>query len=196
MKNLFKSSLLVMAILMATITLAKNIDPSIKIKLIESKLIQLTMDETIKNVEVSVKDSKGEIVYTKKSENFNISKKYDLNNLPSGSYFMEIESSTKIKIIPFNVLSKSIELNEEKENVYYKPIVRKEGANVFISKLALNNEDLEIILYDVDSAVLFTEKLEGNAILERKLNLMNLKSGNYNLILRSGSKTFYEAIKL
>lgn len=196
MKNLLKSSLLVIAILMTTITLAKNNDPSIKIRLVESKLIQLTMDVTIKMVEVTVKSSNGEIIYSEKSENLNLSKKYDLKNLPIGSYVMEIESQTKVKLIPFNVLTKSIELNEKKENVYYKPIVRKEGSSVFISKLALNNEALEILLYDLNSNKLFSERLEGNAILERKLNLLNLESGDYSLILRSGGKTFYETIKL
>lgn len=196
MKNLLKSSLLVIAILMTTITLAKNNDPSIKIRLVESKLIQLTMDVTIKMVEVTVKSSNGEIIYSEKSENLNLSKKYDLKNLPIGSYVMEIESQTKVKLIPFNVLTKSIELNEKKENVYYKPIVRKEGSAVFISKLALNNEALEILLYDLNSNKLFSERLEGNAILERKLNLLNLESGDYSLILRSGGKTFYETIKL
>tara|TARA_R110001583_G_scaffold8413_6_gene40206 strand:+ start:2314 stop:2904 length:591 start_codon:yes stop_codon:yes gene_type:complete len=196
MKNLFKSSLLIFAILITNVSFAKDVDPSFKIKLIETKLIHLTMNGNGKLVEVSVKDSNGEIIYSEKSENFDISKKYDLKLLPKGSYFMEIESPTKIKVIPFKVLFKTIDLKEEDEVTYYKPTVRKEGTDVFISKLALNNENLEIFLYDVDSNILFTEKLEGNAILKRKLNLMNLNSGDYNLVLRSNGKIFYETIKL
>lgn len=196
MKNLVKSSLLVITMFMITVVVAKNNDPNIKIKLIESKLVQLTMKGSIKMVEVSVKDKNCETIYHEKSDNFNLSKKYDLKNLPIGDYFMEIESLTKIKVVPFKVLSNSINLIEDDEVTYYKPIVKKEGTDLFISKLNLNNENLEIVLYDADSNILFTEKLEGNAILERKLNLMNLNSGHYNLVLRGSGKTFYETIKL
>jgi hypothetical protein len=62
--------------------------------------------------------------------------------------------------------------------------------------LTFNNENLEIILLDVNSNILFAKKLERNAILERKLNLINLNSGEYNLVLRSNGKTFYETIML
>lgn len=196
MKNFVKSSLLVVAMLMITVGVAKNIDPNIKVILIESKLVQLTMNGGLRMVEVSVKDKNGEIIYHERSENLNLSKKYDLKNLPMGDYYMEIESLTKIKVVPFKVLSNSIDLIEADEVSYYKPIVRKEGTGVLISKLALNNENLEIFLYDASGNILYTEKLEGNAVLKRKLNLMNLNSGDYNLVLRSNGKTFYETIML
>ena len=65
------------------------------------------------------------------------SKKYDLQTLPVGDYYFEIEGRTKINVIPFKVTSEGTEFSNTVESIYYKPIVRQDGDLLFISKVSL-----------------------------------------------------------
>ena len=155
MKNLMKSSLLIIALLTGSITMANVNDPGIKVNLIESKLMRLTVSGVSDAFEISVKDSYWVLLHKENMQCDNNSKKYDLANLPNGNYFMEIESKTKIKIIPFKVSSNSVELDNSDEIIHFKPTIRKMDDIVYISMLALNKEKLEILLYDQDHNLLF-----------------------------------------
>ncbi|REE80635.1 putative secreted protein (Por secretion system target) [Lutibacter oceani] len=196
MKNLMKRSLLIITFFTVSISMANNNDPGIKVNLIENKLIQLTLSGDSDVFEISVRDNYGVLLHKENLQSDNNSKKYDLANLPNGNYFMEIESSTKIKVIPFKVSAKSVALKNDDEIIHFKPTIRKTEDIVYVSMLALNNEKLEVLLYDMNNNLLYSETLQDKEILERKLNLMNLKSGSYSMILRSNGKAFYETIKI
>lgn len=196
MKNLMKRSLLIITFFTVSISMANNNDPGIKVNLIENKLIQLTLSGDSDVFEISVRDNYGVLLHKENLQSDNNSKKYDLANLPNGNYFMEIESSTKIKVIPFKVSAKSVVLKNDDEIIHFKPTIRKTEDIVYVSMLALNNEKLEVLLYDMNNNLLYSETLQDKEIIERKLNLMNLKSGSYSMILRSNGKAFYETIKI
>lgn len=196
MKNLMKRSLLIITFFTVSISMANTNDPGIKVNLIENKLIQLTLSGDSDVFEISVRDNYGVLLHKENLQSDNNSKKYDLANLPNGNYFMEIESSTKIKVIPFKVSAKSVVLKNDDEIIHFKPTIRKTEDIVYVSMLALNNEKLEVLLYDMNNNLLYSETLQDKEIIERKLNLMNLKSGSYSMILRSNGKAFYETIKI
>ena len=117
--------------------------------------MRLTVSGVSDAFEISVKDSYWVLLHKENMQCDNNSKKYDLANLPNGNYFMEIESKTKIKIIPFKVSSNSVELDNSDEIIHFKPTIRKMDDIVYVSMLALNKEKLEILLYDQDHNLLF-----------------------------------------
>ena len=198
MKNLMKKSLFVIAFLTVSIAMANinDNDPRVKVNIIETKLMKLTLTGNTEMFEVTVKDSYGYQLHTEKLNSLDYSKKYDLTNLPNGNYTMEFESKSRIKVVPFRVSSSAIVLNNSEEVVYFKPMVRKVEDDVFVSMLALNNENLEILLYDEDNNLLYTDILKNSRNLDRKFNLSNLRSGDYSMVLRTNGRTFYETIKL
>ncbi|SNR67199.1 hypothetical protein SAMN06265371_108116 [Lutibacter agarilyticus] len=194
MKNLIKKSLLVVAVLTTIVMSGANINNNVKVNVIDSKVIDLKLKNSDGDLTISVRDAKGETLYTEKFEGNYFSKKYDLNTLPTGDYYFEIEGRTKINLMPFKVTSEGIEFDNKVESIYYKPNVRQDGDLVFISKVALNNENFTISLYDDHLNMLYKEELSGQVNLGKTLNLMKLEKGSYSVVMKSGGKSFEQKI--
>lgn len=194
MKNLIKKSLLIVAILTTVVTNATNINKNVEVNGIDLKLIDLKLKNSDGDLTISVKDTYGETLHTEKFEGNYFSKKYDLNTLPIGDYYFEIEGRTKINLMPFKVTLKGLEFENKVESTYYKPTVRQDGDLVFISKVALNNDNITIYLYDKHFNVLYKETLGEDVNLGKTLNLMSLKSGTYSLVMKCGGKVFEQKI--
>ena len=194
MKNLIKRSLLIVAVLTTIVINAGNIANNVEVKVIDSKLIDLKLNNSDGDLKISVFDSYGEVLYSEQFQGSVFSKKYDIETLPSGDYYFEIEGQTKINVMPFTVTNKGVDFNNTIESTYYKPTVRQEGDLVYISKIALNNEDLEIILYDAGFNTLYKEELTGEINFGKTLNLKMLKAGNYKIVMKSDGKVFEQKI--
>ena len=193
MKNLIKKSLLIVAVLTTVVINANNIN-NVFVNVIDAKLIDLKLNNSDGDLQISIKDTYGEVLHIEEFEGSSFYQKYDLNTLPVGDYYFEIEGQTKINKMPFKVTSKGIEFQNEINSTYYKPTIRQEGDLVFITKVALTDENLTIVLYDHDSNTLYKEELNNNVELGKTLNLVKLKAGSYNLLLKSGGKVFEQKI--
>jgi len=197
MKSLIKKSLVIAMLFTAMVTAASNEDSGVKFTLVDSKLIDLKLQNSDGDILISVKDIDGHVLYSENYEGLNFSKKYDLATLPNGDYFFEIEGSTKIKLMPFKVSSKKVSFNNEIETVYYKPTVRQDKNLVYVSKVTFNEEaSLAISLYDEKLNELYSEDLSGTLSLGKILDISKLAKGNYKLVLKSGNKVFTEEIKI
>lgn len=197
MKSLIKKSLVIAMLFTAMVTAASNEDSGVKFTLVDSKLIDLKLQNSDGDILISVKDIDGHVLYSENYEGLNFSKKYDLATLPNGDYFFEIEGSTKIKLMPFKVSSKKVTFNNEIETVYYKPTVRQDKNLVYVSKVTFNEEaSLAISLYDEKLNELYNEDLSGTLSLGKILDISKLAKGNYKLVLKSGNKVFTEEIKI
>jgi len=198
MKSLIKKSLVIVMLFTAIVTSATDTDNSIKFTVINSKLIDLKLQNSDGDILISVKDIEGHVLYSENYEGINFSKKYNLAALPNGDYFFEIEGRTKMKLMPFKVSSKKVSFNNEIETIYYfKPIVRRDKNLVYVSKVTLNKEEsLTVSLYDENLNELYSEDLSGALSLGKVLNISKLEKGNYKLVLKSGNKIFTEKIKI
>ena len=134
MKNLIKKCLLIVAVLTTIVMSGANINNNVEVNVIDSKLIDLRLKNSDGDLTISIIDTYGETLYTEKFEGSYFSKKYDLNTLPAGNYYFEIEGRTRINLMPFKITSKGFEFKNEIESTFYKPIVRQERDLVFISK--------------------------------------------------------------
>jgi hypothetical protein len=197
MKSLIKKSWVIAMLFTAMVMVASNEDSGVKFTLVDSKLIDLKLQNSDGDILISVKDIDGHVLYSENYEGLNFSKKYDLATLPNGDYFFEIEGSTKIKLMPFKVSSKKVSFNNEIETVYYKPTVRQDKNLVYVSKVTFNEEaSLAISLYDEKLNELYSEDLSGTLSLGKILDISKLAKGNYKLVLKSGNKVFTEEIKI
>lgn len=195
MKNLIKKSLLIVAVLTTMVMTGTELENSVNLKLIDAKLVNLTLQNSDGDLQVSIRDNQGHVLYSENFQGIDFSKKYDLTTLPQGEYFFEIEGQTKIKMMPFKVSLKSVEFENKIETVFLKPTVRRNEDLLFISKVSFKNEPLTIILYDENSTVLYKEELTGNVTLGKTLNLAKLNYGYYKLVMLSEDKVFTENIR-
>ena len=193
MKNLIKKSVLMAMLMIALVSNASEKSLSLKIISHESKVVELILNNHDGSSEVFIKDKKGFQLYKVLIKDKEFLKKFDLSELPDGEYYFEINSQTKIVTKPFSVASNTLEFS--KETIVFKPIVRFKNDIIYLSKFTLHNETLDVFLYDDNQHLLYSEKLFGQNNLNRKLNLSNLDSGSYSLVLKSEGKLYNEVFK-
>ena len=196
MKNLFKRSLLVIALftLLGSNAMSNDNNLNDNLIIVNGKLVDLTLKYTDGELKINIKDSFGIVLYNDIYTGVEFTKKFDLTSLPNGNYYFEIEGQTKIKMIPFTVILNNIDFQKEEETIFFKPIIRFKENVVYISKLALKKGKMKIKIYDDNSNLIYTEDLKEKLYLERKLNLSMLESGSYNIVLKSEGKIFKEKV--
>lgn len=190
-----KKLLFIVAVLTSIVTTAKDGELDMRVSALNAKTINLVLRNADGDIQVSIKDNKGFKLYTKKFQASYVSKKFDLRTLETGDYIIEIKGQTKIIVMPFTVEENHVKINSKYETVFYKPIVRLENDDVFISVLAGDNESSEIALYDEYDNLLYSEEIVGKVNLRRKLNISKLVKGEYRLVMKRGNKTFGQIIK-
>lgn len=196
MKNLIKKVILIAVMVTGLVSMASERDGNIEIKDLNSKVIQFTLNNFDGDLQVTVKDTHDYVLYKENFEGTIYSKKYDLSELPNGIYFVELRGETKIKTIPFIVSGNKVEFNYEASKIYFKPVIVVKDKKVNITKLALDKESFLIEVYNVNSKLIYKEVLEGKKHLQRRLNLEELPSGTYYLVLRSKGKVIRKAIEI
>jgi hypothetical protein len=196
MKKTMKS-MLVMAILCTNIAVvAKSNYYYSSEPLTKAKLSTINFKNFDGDLNITIKDSYGLIFFKEKFKGVDFKNTYDLTSLPTGKYFFEINGQTKIKVVPFYVKERVVSFENDKEQIYFKPIVREHEDNLFsISMVALNAKSLKIKLYDMESNLIYSEELTDDLYLGRFINISNLDSGVYKLVMQSNGRTFVERIR-
>jgi len=159
---------------------------------------------TIKDVRegqsLIIKDLNGLILYKEFIKESGLySKAFDLTELPDGEYVFELEKDMEIKSMPFKVLSNKVSFLKEKETTIYKPYVFKKNDYIYISKLALSGEPLEIkIYYDDNSSekLIYSETVKDVKTIGKTYKLLKYATGEYKVALTSNNRTYYKQFTL
>jgi len=144
-----------------------------------------------------IKDLNGIILYKEYIKNSGeYSKGFDLTSLPNGSYVFELDKDLEIKSYPFTVESNKV-LFSENETTIHKPFVTSKGNYLYVSKLALNNEPLEIkIFYKDSSELIYSEIIKDTKSIQKAYKLSSNSKGDYTVVLSSNGREYYEYITL
>ena len=156
---------------------------------------------TINNVkqgnQLIIKDFNGLILYKEQiKDSGKYSKGFDLTSLPDGSYVFELEKDLEIKSFPFTVTAKNVVFNEN-ETTIHKPCVSFKNNYIYVSKLALNNEPLDVKIYYQDgTGLIYSENIKDTKVIEKVYKLALNAKGNYKIVLSSNGREYYEYMTL
>lgn len=149
---------------------------------------------------VSIKDESGIVLYKETIQQAGVYKKgFDFSNLADGKYFLEVNKDVEIDIAPFSVKDKKVSFDDEKSETIFKPVTILKGDKVFITKLALHNEALDIQVYfDNNDAngydLIHSESIAGPKNIERIFQIENFKKGSYKIVYKTQGRLFVEYI--
>ena len=142
------------------------------------------------NLQVQIYDLKGEVLLsevlnTKETKQ----RSYNLQNLPSGEYFMEIVSDKEIITRLFSYRKDVITIKEEK--VINKPTFFKKNYTWTLSLLTFG-KDATVKIYDDFGRELYTEEIKEQQSISRKYNMAKQRSGEYTIKVLVDDKSFYD----
>jgi len=157
---------------------------------------------TLKNVKegnlLSVRDINGVILYKEYiQESGTYTKGFDLTALPNGAYIFELDKDLEINTIPFTVKSNIVVFDKENEKTIFKPMARVKDDIVYVSKLSLNEDPLEIKVFFEGlngSELMLTETIENTKIIERIYRLDGLNTGSYKIVFYTEGREFIKTI--
>lgn len=144
-----------------------------------------------------IKDLNGIILYKEQiKDSGSYSKGFDLTSLPDGSYVFELDKDLEIKSFPFSVNLKNVVFGKN-ETTIHKPYVTSKENYIYISKLALNDEPLDIKIYYQDkSQLIYSEKVKDTKNIQKVYKLSSQVKGDYTIVLNSNGREYYEYITL
>ncbi|CDF81125.1 conserved hypothetical protein [Formosa agariphila KMM 3901] len=161
--------------------------------------ITLTLDYVKAGQQLSIKDINGLVLYNKIIEKEGIfSNRFDLTALPNGRYFFEHEKDYQIKIIPFDVSSNKVTFDTTCEQVIFKPVLHVKDNLLYVSKLDLNREDINIAIFhdgnsnSGDYNLVHAENFTNTMKLERIYSLTNTRKGNYKVVVNANNREYIE----
>ena len=192
MKRVIKKSLVLIIMLVTMISYAdKNITNT-------EKVTNLKIENVKKGSVLTIKDTKGLILYTETIETSgDYNKRFDLTFLPDGDYFFELDKDVEIKIIPFQVKALNVIIKKEDKKTVFKPIVYYRNKKVYISRMSLTNEPLDVKIYFENGQLIKSEivKKKGN-FLGKVYDFSKAEKGNYFVNIRVEGKLFESRVKL
>lgn len=149
-----------------------------------------TAEWTAKNLIITISDRAQNVVFRDKIKNDKDSRKYNLKNLPSGSYKLEISGGQKTTFQNIEITSEGVILESEVQTIY-RPTVKFKGSNLDVNILALENlANLSIL--DESGETVFFEDFKATSI-QRRYNLDKLAKGSYTVQTKVANQVFYDS---
>lgn len=191
MKKVVRSIAVVALMFVAATGLAK--EPKLSLTPNQEKSLNFEMDVTSKQTFVSIVDADGLIIYSENVKELNkYTKKFNLKNLPEGSYFLSVEDSLKETVFAFSVDDTKIVIAKRKENA--KPIFRRMEGKVFLNLLNLEKEVVKIKVLDSEGRTVFKETITDEMLIEKVFNFEDAFKDNYTVVVQNNKDTYFEDV--
>ena len=137
-------------------------------------------------------DKEEHIIYRENFSNGIFSKKIDLKLIENGIYSFVMENELRSVVYTVDVNSMGVKIIERIEK--NKPFFRKKGDLVYVNLLNVNTDDVVIEVYDNNGEILFNEIIENSLIVGKVFNFKKAKNGNYTVIVKDKSTSYYKNI--
>ena len=118
-------------------------------------------------------------------------RRYNLINLPDGTYNLEIDDVQKTITMVLRIDSDVLEI--EKEEKIYKPhsFFQEQKWNLSVMSMG---KDVNVRIVDQTGKLVFEEEITGQLSIQRRYNLSKLKKGNYNFYVYMAGNNYNQGI--
>ncbi|KAB1066871.1 hypothetical protein F6U93_13540 [Tamlana haliotis] len=167
---------------------------------VEANKTTLTLNYAKAGSALSIKDVAGSVLYSETiATTGSYKREFDLTFLPNGNYLFEVEKDLEIKEIPFTLTEGVANFNKNEEKLVYKPFVRVSNDIVYISKLAIDGEDLKVEIFYTEknrsnSELVISEQFSNENSIQKAYKLEGLNNGSYEIVLHSANRTYIKNI--
>lgn len=189
MKTILKVTTVLALLLTTAIGLAKNSDIRLRTTK-QPKSLLLTMENVSKEFTLRITDKNDNILYFEKMGNTSIVKKFDLQSLQNGTYFLT--TSDLDRVIVYTVVIADDKVNILKKDETAKPHFRVTKEKLFVNYLNLDKSKVVIKVYDEEYRMVFSEIVMEEMIIEKAFNFKGAYKGNYSVVVSDTNETYSE----
>ena len=165
-----------------------RIDPEENSKTLVFRYDNLSTDAMLKFI-----DEQGNVIFSESLEDkAEYLKRFNLNTLETGTYFLEVEDA--IKETEYTILVEDSGISIENKLEKNKPVFRKKDGLVYLNLLNLSKKEVEIKVFDNDNRVVFNQVFEKEERIEKAFNFKNAYSGRYNIMVKNLNDKYFEEV--
>lgn len=199
MKNVIKRSLAVVVLSIATLASVSAKDFYMEVKKVDDRTVDLIIEKTNQPVDIAFVDANGMVLYSYSYKELPSSiKRYNFKDLPNGTYFFKVESSTKIERIPVVVTATETVINSDKKEVTFKPHFRVDGEVVSVNLLNIDESIVDIKVIDqTTNSLVHQEVLKGKKSIGKRFDFSSVNDHRvYRLEVTHLGNTYYKTVSL
>lgn len=137
-----------------------------------------------------LKDAEGRTLHRESIKGYAYMKKYNMANLPSGEYTIEVTSDEGVSQETFT-LSSGVA-----QPVYFKPAIKMSEETVNIMFKNSITSPVSLKLHDRYGRVLYQETVDSQKEYSKGLNLSKLNAGQYSLSITGNDYVYSKSIAL
>lgn len=161
-----------------------------------SKITVVEFDNVKKGHKLLVKDEHGIILHSETvKNNGDLSKLFDLKQLKSGKYTVELDKDFEIIIKSFDIKNNTITFYSNTKTKIFKPTIRIENNKLLVSQMSLESDSIDVEIYYGDNLI-YSEAVKGEKTINRIYKLSETEVGDYQAIIRTGDRTYVKSFKL
>ncbi|MGB5369762.1 MAG: hypothetical protein WBN18_04985 [Flavobacteriaceae bacterium] len=190
MKNYLKLVTVSTLLFFSLITTAK--EPKL-VTDVASKSMVFELEAPSKGTSIRLIDSEGNIIYAEKvlvREKF--AKKFDLNKLALGNYYLKVDDAVKEITYALLLNAENVAVIDRHEN--HKPVFVREGGKLLMNLLNLEGNAVSLSVLDSENRVLFNQNVDGSTVIEKAFNFESALNDNYTIVVKNGKDTYYETV--
>ncbi len=192
MKTIKKLTLSTAFLFITAFGMANKIDLRI-VKDEDSKTLVFRYDNLSTDATLKFIDEQGNVIFAEALEDkTEYLKRFNLNSLETGIYFLEVEDA--VKETEYTILVEDSGISIENKLEKNKPVFRKKDGMVYLNLLNLSKKEVEIKVIDNNDSVVFSQVLENEGLIEKAFNFKNAYRGRYNIIVKNLNDKYFEEI--
>lgn len=191
MRTIKNKLVVMMMVIVSTAGFSQERKTNVSVEAIGTKTVVFhTNMQGSTGTKVQLRDVRGKVLHSEMLLNKErVTKKFDLNALPDGKYFLEVENEAQFVTIPMEITENGTEVIRNDEVVINKPVLRQNGELIDIILPEEDTAGLKVVIFDNKSHMIYKESLEGSQTL-RRYNLSQLEKGDYLFRISQGGRKF------
>jgi len=131
-------------------------------------------------IQVSIKDLNGVTLYDDTLSKHKINhRKYDLRNLPIGSYSVIVTYDKMMKIQKIKKQHNSIKIEKDTVQTIFKPTYKEHSDYLDLNILSLSKQNIYLKIEDDEGRIIYTNQNQINGSYQKRFNLSQLPEGSY-----------------
>lgn len=192
MKKILKFGLVLVVALTTMNGHASTVDFTLDVKKEQGKKVTFAVNK-INIMNLSIYDADDKLIHSEKVDfKKDVSRTYDLNALPEGTYFLEVESDLTISRYQISVAGATASLSANAISEDYKPVpvfLYKDGL-VWVNIVNLDQSPVYIQIIDKDGDEVYNSAKLMDQNVTKIFDVNNIENEKYTFVMTYKDKTF------
>lgn len=195
MKNVMKIGLALAMFMTAFAVRANDTDAYLSVRSGIGKLVNFTINND--KAQVAIYSANGEVIYSEnlKAKDGRINRTYDLASFPTGTYYLEAETGTKVARYEIRINEKTAAVSQKAIAEVFKPVFSNKDGLVTVSIKNTEKTPVAIRLYDENNVELYNETFAAGAEnVAKTFDTNKVSTNKFTFVTTYDNKMFVETI--